>query len=98
MTNVSEDDLRDRLLGDLGSEAIQDLVDRYVEADSLEESPDMGLIAQLAQKHQEDRLLRVSFTLDPAQYDSLAGYFEETERPGTVLVMKALDEFISLIT
>lgn len=98
MKAVSEEVLRTRVSDNLDTETLQDLIDRYVEAASLEECPNMDLIAELVEKRQEDKLLRVSFTLEPEQYDSLAAYFGESERPGSVLVRNALTEFISIIT
>ena len=95
---VSEHDLKERLAGKLTSDEIENLIDRYVEATSQDDSPNMTIIADLAQKGQEEKLLRLRFNLEGDQYDALATYFGEDGRPGTFLVKKALDEFISLIT
>jgi predicted house-cleaning noncanonical NTP pyrophosphatase (MazG superfamily) len=95
---VSEQELKERLSNKLSSEEIEDLIDRYVEAVSLEDLPDMSVITELAQRSQEERLLRVRFSLESEQYDALAAYFGEKERAATVLAQKALEEFISLIT
>jgi len=94
---VSEQVLRKRLSGKRTEEEIEELIDRYVEAASLEGVPDMEAISELAQKGQEERLLRVSFRLDGEQYDALAAYFGEDQRPGTILVRRAVEELISLI-
>jgi hypothetical protein len=96
--SVSEENLKERLSSKLNSDEIGDLIDRYIEAASLEEYPNMTVIAELAQKSQEEKLLRVSFSLDNEQYAALAAYFREQERPATVLVKKAIEEFISLVT
>lgn len=40
----------------------------------------------------------VRFSLENEQYNALAEYFGENERPATLLVKKAMEEFISLIT
>jgi len=95
---VSEQELKERLSNKLSGEEIEDLIDRYVEAASLEDSPDMSVITELAQKSEEEKLLRVRFSLESEQYDALAAYFGEKERPATVLAKKALEEFISVIT
>lgn len=95
---VSEQDLKKRLSGKLTDDEIENLIDRYVEATSQGDSPNMAIIAGLAQKGQEEKLLRVRFNLEGDQYDALATYFGEDGRSGTFLVKKALEEFISLIT
>lgn len=95
---VSEQELKERLSNKLSSDAIEDLIDRYVEAASLEDCPNMDVITELAQKGQEKELLRVRFSLESEQYDALAAYFGEDGRPATSLVKKAIEEFISIIT
>jgi hypothetical protein len=95
---VSEHDLKKRLAGKLTSDEIEKLIDRYVEATSQDDSPNLTIIADLAQKGQEEKLLRVRFNLEGDQYDVLATYFGGDEQSGTFLVKKALEEFISLIT
>jgi hypothetical protein len=97
MKAVSERQLKERLSNRKSSEEIEDLIDRYVAA-SLEEYPDMSIITELAQKTQEEQLLRVRFSLENEQYDALAAYFGEDGRPATSLVKKAIEEFISIIT
>jgi hypothetical protein len=95
---VSEEELKERLSNELSSDEIEDLIYRYIEAVSLEDYPNMDVIAELAQKGHEERLLRASFSLGSEQYEALAAYFREKERPATVLVKKAVEEFISIIT
>ncbi|MGH7453454.1 MAG: hypothetical protein ACRENG_19045 [bacterium] len=90
---ISEQELKNRLSKKHSSDQIEDLIDRYIEASS-EEIPDLSTIAQLAQKSREDKLLRVSFKLTSEQYDALAAYFSEDERPATYLVKNAIEEFI----
>lgn len=77
--------------------SIEELIDQYVET-TRERLPDMSVIAKLAQKSQEDRILRVSFKLTSEQYDALATYFKEAGQSGTGLVEKAIEELISIIT
>ena len=95
---ISEQEIKERLSSEKSSEEIEDLIDRYVEAASLEEFPNMDVITELAQKSQEEKLLRVRFSLESEQYDALATYFGEADRPVTFLVKKAIEEFISIIT
>jgi len=96
--SVSEQDLKKRLASKLTSDEIENLIDRYVEAASQHDSPNMTIIADLAQKGQEEKLLRVRFNLEGDQYDALASYLGEDGQTGTFLVKKALEEFFSLIT
>lgn len=95
---VSEQELVTRLSGKLSSDEIERLIDRYVETASRADSPNITIIADLAQKSQEERLLRVRLNLGQDQYDALAAHFGEDGSPGTALVRKALEEFVSLIT
>ena len=95
---VSEQDLKKRLSGKLTSDEIENLIDRYVEATSLEDSLTMTVIADLAKKGQEKKLLQVRFSLEDDHYDALATYLGEDGRSGTFLVKKALEEFLSLIS
>jgi predicted house-cleaning noncanonical NTP pyrophosphatase (MazG superfamily) len=97
MKAVSEQELKQRLLNKKSDEEIEDLIDRHVAA-SLEELPDMDIITELAQKSQEEKLLRVRFGLESEQYDALAAYFGEKDKSATVLAKKAIEEFISIIT
>lgn len=89
---VSEQELKTRL-SNLSNDEFEDLIDQYVGA-ALENSPDMNVITDLAQKTQASKLLRVRFELDNAQYDALTNYFGEASQPATSLVKKALEEFI----
>ena len=93
---LSEQQLRSKLEGEFSEEQIDSLIDQYVAA-AAEELPNMEAIASLAQKEQEDKLLRVFFKLSTEQYDALSAYFGEPQRSATFLVQKALEEFIQLI-
>jgi hypothetical protein len=92
---ISEDQLRERLSATMSQDQIDALIDRYDEA-SLEETPNMSVISDLAEKNREDKLLRVSFKLTSEQYTALETYFEEPQRPATLLVQRAIKEFIDL--
>jgi len=95
---VSEEELKKRLSGKLTGEEIENLIDRHVEATSLEDSFNLEIIADLAKKGQEKKLLQVRLNLEEDQYDTLETYFGEDGKSGTFLVKKALEEFLSLIS
>ncbi len=101
MTNtpITEDELRSRLAGKLSPEKIDALIEGYVEASS-KVLPNMELIKALAERRQasEYTFRRVSFTLDEDQYRALASYFGESETSPTILVKKALQEFVQLMS
>lgn len=90
---VSQSELRERLADSLSVDEIEDLIDRFAEA-SLEELPDMAAITDLAHKRREDRLLGVRLKLEREEYDALVDYFGEGELQATLLVKKAIEEFI----
>jgi hypothetical protein len=96
--SVSEQELRKRLSSKLSKKEIEDLIDKHIEAASIEGTPDMDIVERLVQKGQEEKRLRVSFSLESDHYEALAAYFGERERPATFLVKKAVEEFISVIT
>lgn len=96
MTRVSEQELRERLADRLSDEAIDDLINAHTES-FLQERPKMEIISELAQKNNENMLLRVSFRLEAEQYDALVNYFGDVGQPGTVLAKRAIEEFIRQI-
>ena len=93
---LSEQEIREQLSSRFSEEQIDALIDQYT-ATTLKETPDREIIDHLAQKNQEDKLLTVRFKLTIEEYDALTAYFKELQQPGTLLVQRALDEFIQLI-
>ena len=72
----------------MSQEQIDALIDKYDEA-SIKETPEMSVISDLAEKNREDRLPRASdFKLTSEEYAALETYFEEPQRPASVLVQK----------
>jgi L-arabinose isomerase len=95
---IDEVGVRKRLSGLKSEEEIEDLIDKYGEAMSLEKKPNMNTIVQLVEKGREERRLSVRFKLEKEQFDALAAYFEKDENiSATVLVQEVIDEFFSLI-
>jgi hypothetical protein len=93
---LSEEQLRARLAEKFSGEQIDTFIDQY-DAAGLAENPDLDVISDLAKRGQEDKYLRVNFKLTNGQYDALATYFGETQKPAAFLVQKALEEFIQLV-
>jgi len=89
---VSELELRKRLATDFTAEQIEELINEYVEA-SINCLPDADAIVALANKKPPQDPLRVAFSITNEEYQALASYFDE-ELPGTILVKRALAEFI----
>ncbi len=104
---VQEEQLRERLLrvGKTDAE-IEHLIDQYTEAASSNELLDRDVISELLKKSKKDSILRVTgFKLTREQYDSLLNYFEKSEAgvpnqevSANLLVQKALDEFINMLS
>jgi hypothetical protein len=96
MTKVTEQQVRDRLVSQFGPDEIDSLIEKYRETNVLT-TPDMDAITRLAQKGQEENLLKVNFRLTQEQYDALVAYYKEPGQAGTYLVQRAIQEFIALV-
>ena len=95
---VHEEELKQRLSDVKTHEEIEDLIDEYGAAMSLEKKPEMTMITELVEKGREERRLRVRLKLEKEQFDTLAAYFEKDENvSATMLVREALEEFYTLI-
>ena len=80
---LSEEQLRAKLAGKFDSEQIDAFIDQY-DAATLDEKPNLDIIADLAKRGQEDKYLRVDFKSDKWGIRCLSNLFRRNTETGDI--------------